>query len=503
MSYQLSNSKENELCLLWRSHHSLIIIETPEERRAINTVLDAASDKSCYIWSRIQGLVSISGEDKSSDANKDTDSPVNALNILNSKPAPWIAIFVDLHDYLKEPEVCRALREAADRASRNGSAIMLISPIIKLPRELENLATSFPFPLPDTEHFGRLIRKIYTKISKTIPSIESNLTTNQFTRITEALIGLTEDEAEKMITQVILRDGRLDIHDVEELQESKRVAAAQRGLLEVIPVTETIDSIGGLNHLKAWLKKRQNALTIKARTFGIKSPKGILLLGVQGCGKSLCAKVVAGEWRRPLLRLDVGSLYNKFIGATESNLRESLRQAEASAPCILWIDEIEKAFASSTGGGSADGGVSQRLFATILGWMNDRTADVFIAATANNIENLPPELMRKGRFDEIFFVDLPPFDARKKIFSIHITKHNRYTDDFDLDILAQISEAFSGAEIEQAIISALYDAFEMDIELNTQCIINALQKTKPMAVVLAERIEQLRAWASQRCVMAH
>ncbi|NOG54849.1 MAG: AAA family ATPase [Planctomycetes bacterium] len=410
---------------------------------------------------------------------------------------------MDLHEHLKEHEVKRALREAADRAGRNGGCIVLISPVIELPRELEPLAVHYTLPLPSADDHSRTIRRVYTRLALNTPELEAQLSQAELDRMTEALIGFTEDEAERLITQVILRDGRLDIHDLEEVREFKRRAASNRGLLETLVVSENLDSIGGLDRLKEWLRQRRNTFGKSAREFGLEPPKGMLLLGVQGCGKSLCAKVVSGEWRRPLLRLDIGALYNKFVGATEANLRESLRQAEASAPCVLWIDEIEKAFASTGGGSDADGGVSQRLFATLLSWMNDRTSDVFMAATANDITRLPPELMRKGRFDEIFFVDLPPYEARTKIFDIHLTKRRRDPKTFDTEKLAQASEGYSGAEIEQAIVSALYDAFDANAELNTEHVIGALARSSPMSVVMAERIESLRRWAQQRCVMAH
>jgi len=501
MSYQLSGPPSDELYLLWQSGHGLIVIETAEERRAIKMIVESAGSQPCFVWSSIQGLVSLNTE-KKDDSNEKTTDLMESLGVLNSKRHPWISIFVDVHEHLKETDICRAMRETAERAARRGSCVIFISPVMNLPRELEPQASHFSFPVPDINHLEKLVKEEYNRLRHVRPNIKAELTQRQMEQVVESLIGFTEDQAKRLISQVILRDGRLDVYDIEELQEARRQAAATRGLLEIIPVSESLDDIGGLNRLKQWLTQRKSGTDQRARQFGLEPPKGVLLLGVQGCGKSLCAKAIAAQWKRPLLRLDVGSLYNKYIGATETNLRESLRQAEASSPCVLWVDEIEKAF-SSTAGEGGDGGVSQRLFATMLGWMNDRTTEVFIAATANSISHLPPELMRKGRFDEIFFIDLPPVHVRRIIFSIHVRKRRRSPNAFDLDRLAEISEGFSGAEIEQAVISALYDAYEHDDELETKYIVHAVEQTSPMSIVLAERIDSLRRWADQRCVMAH
>jgi len=285
------------------------------------------------------------------------------------------------------------------------------------------------------------------------------------------------------------------------LTAHKRQALHSGSLLEYIETPASVNEIGGLQRLKQWLEQRRCALTDEAGAFGITAPRGILMLGVQGTGKSLCAKAVAAAWQQPLLRLDPSVLYDRYVGESEKRLRDALHQAEAMAPIVLWIDEIEKGFASAAAQ-SIDGGLSQRMFGTLLTWMQEHTAPVFLVATANDIEALPPELLRKGRFDEIFFIDLPTAEVRQQIFAIHLKKRKRDPQKFDLDALAKASEGYSGAEIEQAIVSGLYDAFTAKKVLDTDTIVHALRASPPLSVIMAERVEALRAWAKNRCVPA-
>ena len=281
----------------------------------------------------------------------------------------------------------------------------------------------------------------------------------------------------------------------------KRRALQGEGILDYVEAPVSLDEIGGLRRLKFWLTQRQEAQSKAAAEFGLSAPKGILMLGVQGAGKSLAAKAVATAWRWPLLRMDASALYDRYIGESERRLRESLQQAERMAPVILWIDEMEKAFASAASQ-STDGGLSRRMFGTMLTWMQEHTAPVFVLATANDIEALPPELLRKGRFDEIFFVDLPAREPREQIFAIHIHKRKREPANFDLPALAQAAEGFSGAEIEQAVVSALHDAFAASADLTTERILTAIHQSPPLSVTMAEKVSDLRAWAKGRCVPA-
>jgi len=501
--YDLERTPAEELLLLIRAGHGLILVETTEERRLGKAVIDMAKNdgRVCYAWSSMRGLMVVANEMRDHTERENTTQPVHALSQLLLAGEHWVAVLVDLHSRLKEPEVCRAVREAAEQARLNDSALILVSPAFDIPMELESLATRYEFALPDSTHLERVVRRVYKNAADANPKVSADLSREGMARIVGALAGLTEEQAERAVRQAILKDQRLHDADAESILEFKRSAAATLGKLERVATDEDLGSLGGLEELKRWLRQRRKSFSAKAQQFGLQSPKGVLLLGVPGTGKSLSARLIAGEWRRPLMKLDAGALYNKYIGATESNLRESLKQADAAAPCILWIDEIEKAFASA-GADSIDGGVSQRVFGTMLGWMNDRKSEVFLVATANDVQRLPPELLRKGRFDEVFFVDLPNAAARHRIFEIHLEKRRRRTRDFAVDEMVIATAGFSGAEIEQAVVDGLYAAFEQNAPLATRHILQAIESTRPLSVVMAERIAVLRAWAAERCVFA-
>jgi SpoVK/Ycf46/Vps4 family AAA+-type ATPase len=317
-------------------------------------------------------------------------------------------------------------------------------------------------------------------------------------RLLQAALGLTLGEAENVFAKIIVKDARLSGDDVNEVFAEKQQIIRKSGLLEYYTAEETFSNVGGLAVLKDWLQKRVVAFTDEARAFGLPAPKGILMLGVQGCGKSLSAKAVSSLWQLPLLRFDMGRMFGSLVGSSEENVRRAIAVAESVAPAILWVDEIDKAFAGSQGSGVSDGGTTARVFGTFLTWLSEKTAPVFVVATANDISQLPPELLRKGRLDEIFFVDLPIGVERKEIFTIHIAKRGRDPARFDLESLVTCSESFSGAEIEQAIISALYDAFYAQQELTTEHIDQALRQTVPLSKTMAEQINRLRSWAEGR-----
>ena len=309
----------------------------------------------------------------------------------------------------------------------------------------------------------------------------------------------------RAVAGAILDDHALTAEDLPRLADAKKRLVASTGCLESITADFAPEDLGGLARLKDWLRGRRGGFDAKAEAFGLEPPRGVLMLGVPGCGKSLCAKVVAADWGLPLLRLDPGVLYQKYIGASETRLREALRQAEATAPVVLWVDEIEKAFASAGGGGGSDGGLSRRMFGTLLSWMQDHRHPIFLVATANDLSALPPELMRKGRFDEVFFVDLPAEGARRAILAVHLRRRGRDPEKFDLDRLAEASAGFSGAELEQAVVTALFAAYReggADAELTDDQIAAALADTKPLSVLNAEKIAGLQAWAAERCVPA-
>ena len=320
-------------------------------------------------------------------------------------------------------------------------------------------------------------------------------------RLVDRLRGFTAFEAERAITRAILRDNTLDAKDVDFIVELKKEMLRKDGVLEYVSPEENLAEVGGFKHLKAWLAKRKKAFTPEAKTFGLEPSRGILLLGVQGSGKTLVARAVAREWGLPLLKMEPARLFDKYIGETEKSLDRALRTAEHMAPCVLMIDELEKSL-SYNAGGDADAGLSKRVFGRLLAWLQDRKAPVFVVATSNDIGQLPPELTRKGRFDEIFFVDLPNADERREIFAIHLRKRKRDPRLFDLAELAAASQGFSGTEIEQAVVAALYTAFSRGVEVTSAIIVEELKATKPLSVTRAESIDALRAWARDRTVMA-
>jgi SpoVK/Ycf46/Vps4 family AAA+-type ATPase len=317
-------------------------------------------------------------------------------------------------------------------------------------------------------------------------------------RLLQAALGLTLGEAENVFAKIIVKDERLSADDVNEVFAEKQQIIRKSGLLEYCATSETFSNVGGMAVLKDWLNKRSLAFSQEARDFGLPAPKGILMLGVQGCGKSLCAKAVSTQWQLPLLRFDMGRMFGSLMGSSEENVRRAISVAESVAPAVLWVDEIDKAFAGSQGSGLTDGGTTARVFGTFLTWLSEKTAPVFVVATANDISHLPPELLRKGRLDEIFFVDLPDRDERAEIFGIHVQKRGRDIASFDLQGLADASKDFSGAEIEEAINSALYDAFYDKVELTTGHVLQALAETVPLARTMDEQISQLRDWAEGR-----
>jgi len=313
-----------------------------------------------------------------------------------------------------------------------------------------------------------------------------------------AALGLTRFEAENAFARVIVTDKKLDINDIDAILEEKKQAIRKSRLLEYYESKEQFNNVGGLDCLKDWLSKRGVAFTQKAQEFGLPQPKGILLIGVQGCGKSLTAKAVASLWKLPLLRLDIGTVFSGIVGSSEENMRRAIKTAETLAPIILWIDEIEKGLSGVQSSTFSDAGTSARVFSTFITWLQEKTAPVFVIATANNIQLLPPELLRKGRFDEIFFVDLPSLQERKEIFHIHLKKRKRESEKFDLELLPRESEGFSGAEIEQVIISSMYDAFLENRDINTSDILKNIKQSVPLSITMKENIEETRNWARYR-----
>jgi SpoVK/Ycf46/Vps4 family AAA+-type ATPase len=372
---------------------------------------------------------------------------------------------------------------------------------VRLPDSLRSHATIVRLPPPTFEDYRVLVERIIGWHSSRMP-VKVELNPAERVRLVQSLSGLSLLEAEKVLNQLIIDDGHLRPADVEQALEAKRKLVQQDGLLEYSPAEQGMSDVAGLAGLKGWLASRRTILAdpVKAAAFGLSFPKGVLLLGVPGCGKSLCAKAVANEWGLPLLKLDPANLYDKYVGDSEKNFKRAMQTAERLAPIVLWIDELEKAFAA--GSGEDDGGVSRRVFGTFLSWLQDRRGDVFVVATSNDVTKLPPEFIRKGRFDEVFFVDLPRDEARRAIFTIHLGKRKQDPARFDLARLVAASEGFSGAEIEQAIISALYTAFSTGAPLSNDIVLAELASTRPLSRTMHERLDDLRRWAAERTVAA-
>ena len=493
---------QTELETLIRARYPILYIITSEEMRVQNLVVEIARrrQKKIYEWSYSTGIVpagtSIQSQKNRSAATKE---PLAALDQVIEQVEPALFIFKDLHPFLRRDNfaVIRKLKEIALHLKNSFKTILLVSPVMEIPTELEKEITVLNFPLPSRDDLGVLLEKIIADV-KQHKQVSIDLDDAGRERLLQAALGLTLGEAENVFAKIIVKANRLSGDDVSEVLEEKQQIIRKSGLLEYCATNENFTNVGGLSVLKDWLNKRSIAFTAEAREFGLPAPRGILMLGVQGCGKSLCAKAVATQWQLPLLRFDMGRMFGSLVGSSEENVRRAIAVAESVAPAILWVDEIDKAFAGSQGSGASDGGTTARVFGTFLTWLSEKTAPVFVVATANDISQLPPELLRKGRLDEIFFVDLPAKEERAEIFGIHITKRGRDAGRFDLDALAEASTNFSGAEIEEAINSALYDAFYERGEITTGHVMTALSQTVPLAKTMDEQISHLRGWADGR-----
>jgi AAA+ superfamily predicted ATPase len=481
------------------AHHAAISIVTNEEApaRALVEHWCRATGNYLWEWSLIGGIRSpLTSEPPITE----TTNPSAALVWMARRELPGVFMLLDIAAHLDDPYAVRALRELIAAASATNSHVVLIDHSQKLPSVIEAFTTPFDLSLPSAEEIEAAIRATLKRLHRERP-IEIELSNHQYQMVVKNLAGLPLRQAEQIILDVVALDRRLDGDDLNHILACKRQLMSRDRMLDFVESPATLDDVGGLESLKKWLKLRERSFDAEAERFGLSPPRGVLLLGVQGAGKSLCAKAIATAWQRPLLRMDTGSLYDRYVGESERRLRMALRQAEAVAPVVLWIDEIEKAFASAAAQ-STDGGLSQRMFGTLLTWMQDHTEPVFLVATANNIDALPPELLRKGRFDEIFFVDLPGPAARAKIFDIHLRRRSRDPAAFDLPALVAASDGYSGAEIEQAIIAGLHGAFSERAQLTTPRLLAALEHSPPLSVTMAEKVARLRAWAAKRCVPA-
>ncbi len=486
---------KEELNILVQAQYPLIYLITPEEERAEQAIEKIAKENTDYrrvfVWTVTRGMVEY-GQPRSSTQHN-TVSPEAAIEWTIRQKEGGIYIFKDLHPFIEGPVITRWLRDAIASFKGSDKVIILMSPVQTLPIELEKEVAVLDYPLPNLAELNEVLSARLAK-SKT-----KRLDTETREKLLKAALGLTKDEAEKVYRKAQVTAGQLTESEVEIVLSEKKQLIRRNGILEYIEEDETINSVGGLEELKRWLKQRSNAFTERAREYGLPQPKGMLILGVPGCGKSLIAKTTSRLWGLPLLRLDMGRVYDgSTVGRSEANLRSALKTAESISPVILFIDELDKAFAGGGGSGDSDGGTSGRIFGSFLTWMQEKKSPVFVMATANRVERLPGEFLRKGRFDEIFFVDLPNSAERQAIFEIHLGKRRSEINRFDLEQLTRVSDGFSGAEIEQAIIAAMYDAFAQDREFTQLDIIAAIKATLPLSRTMTEQVTALRDWAGQR-----
>ena len=487
----------HDLALIIRSRFPIVQVETREETRIMKLLERVTNLENwpLFVWSIADGLKRVPRADTMTQTYEFQD----VLRHIDKTPQNGVYTLLDAQPYFENPVNVRLIKEIAQEYYKTARTMIFVGAKLDLPDELSRMSARFCLPLPDVAR----VREIFKEEAglwqrQDGGSLKGDQ--NAVELIVQHLAGMCEEDARRLIRESIRDDGIISLEDAQRVLKFKRDALGQGGLLEFEMDTGNFSDIGGLGGLKRWLELRRVAFSGDAAKLGVDPPKGVLLLGVQGAGKSMAAKAIAGSWNVPLMRLDFGVLYNKFQGESERNLREALKQAEAMAPCVLWIDEIEKGLASD--GGSSDGGVSRRMLGTVLTWMAERTAKVFLVATANDVTQLPPELLRKGRMDEIFFVDLPDAATRADIFRIHLKKRKLDPAKFDLSQLAVAADGFSGAEIEQAIVAAIYEALATKQPLATQLLLAEIAHTRPLSVVMAEKVEGLRQWAAGRTVRA-
>ena len=509
----------HDLRTLIRSSHPLVVIETVEEERVLALLQSVTAQERMplFEWSITRGLTRA---DEGSTLSKMTATPLAVLQHLHGLTVEAVFWLKDLGPHLQDPAVCRQLREVAAIYSRSRATCLLTGQPITLPLDLEKIAVRLDLKLPDRDELRAMLRgllqslgpratlrprsttlvhSILSSISET-KAAEKGPSSQESDAILRALQGLTLHQARQVIAQCIVERGTLSTEDVHTILKRKVQAIKDGGLLEYYPLEDNRFELGGFTNLKSWLERAQVGFTAEAKSLNLTPPRGIMLVGVPGCGKSLAAKAIAREWKLPLLKLDAGRLFDKFVGESEKNFRKAIEMAESLSPIVLWIDEIEKAMVAGGGSGDADAGLSRRLFGAFLTWLQEKKQDVFVVATANDLSSLPPELLRKGRFDEIFFVDLPDDAEREAIWKIHLSLRKQDSKQFDLGKIVSASDGFSGSEIEQAVVTALYRALHQKTPLTTDLLVEELTHTVPLSVTRREDIDALRQTAEDRFV---
>lgn len=487
-------SSLQELDILLRAQYPLLYVVSWEEERVARHLSELASQRRRKIvfWSSTKGIC-----DENGACDPSGKAALEILPAIERYPQPALFVLKDFHAFLDDKTIVRQLRDIAGILKQDSKTVVVLSPTLKVPDELEKDFVVVDYQLPTYEELRDLLRGIAQAMreNRTVP-VELDATSEE--RIAKAALGMTLTEAENAFAKAIVVDGKLALSNVEDIIKEFKQLVRRSRMLEFIEAQEDMGSVGGLDLMKDWFKTRGNAFTERAKEFGLPAPKGVLLLGVQGCGKSLSCKTISNLWKMPLLRLDMGAVFQGFVGSSEENMRRAIKTAETIAPCILWLDEIEKGLSGIGSSNVSDAGTTARVFSTFLTWLQEKKKPVFVAATANNIKMLPPELLRKGRFDDIFFIDLPTDEERKEIFSIHLTRAKRRTGDFDLTALAKQARGFSGAEIEQAVVSGLYYAFGANRDLETADLEQAIKETVPLSKTMAEDIQELREWCTVR-----
>ncbi|MBI5705535.1 MAG: AAA family ATPase [Armatimonadetes bacterium] len=482
--------------VLIRAKYPILYVVSWEERRVEEAVTKICTDlgRKLHTWSVTQGMrpqvQRTSGPDKPSALSGELE----ALALIHEAPERTVFLLRDYHAFLKDYRVVRLLRDLSFRLRTRAQTLILLAPTLNLPVELEKDVTVLEFPLPNAEDIDEVLSKVIEAV-KDDPKLDTKLKKQERELIVKSSQGLTRDEIENVFALSLVSKRRFDM---EAILEEKKQIVRKSGLLEYYPAENKLEDVGGLELLKEWLGRRKEAFTDKAKEFGIPAPKGVLLLGVQGCGKSLVAKAIAANWNLPMLKMDVGRIFGSLVGQSEENMRRAIRIAESVAPCILWADELEKGFSGIGGSGVSDSGTTARVFSTFLTWMQEKTKPVFLIATANDVTKLPPEMLRKGRFDEIFFVDLPDAKEREQIFKIHLKKRKRDVSKFKLSELAKTTKGFSGAEIEQVVVSSLYTAYDAKRDITTEDLKTEAGATVPLSVMMDSEIEELRTWAEMR-----
>lgn len=498
---------------LVQAFHPIIVIETVEEERVLELLQAATKDLTMRLfeWSIASGLSKVEDSfdapwknqyappgTQNLPALENTTEPSEVLKHISGLNIQGIFWLKDFGKHLDEAAVARQLREVAQDFSLNRSAIVISGEKVSLPSEIAHDAVFYDLKLPERD-------ELYKAVSQTVKSLQNRnriaieLQEDDVRSLVQALSGMTLKQARQVIAYAALEDGKLCTHDISRILHRKAQLIHEGGLLDYLPMDQETVDIGGFGGLKRWLAEAKVGFSPQAQAFNLPAPKGILIVGIQGCGKSLAAKSIARTWRMPLLKLDAGRLYDKYIGESEKNFRQAIILAESMAPTVLWIDEIEKSF-NGGGGGDTDGGLSQRMFGSFLTWMQEKSHQVFVVATANDISKIPPELLRKGRFDEIFFVDLPNAQERADILGIHLTRRRQDPMKFDMPALVSATDGFSGAEIEQAVISSLYHALYLKQSLSTELMLEKVKTMIPLSISRREDLQRLRTIAQERFV---